>query len=234
MSGWKAVVFDLDDTLYPEREYVLSGFRAVAAWSEAKLAIPAEAGFAQLQSLFERGVRGDTFNQWLAANKKLDGATVRQLVEVYRDHQPAISPFPAVAAVLEALKKRALLGLLSDGYLATQQRKLAALNLAHFFDAVVFSDEWGREAWKPSAIPFEMVLERLGGVPPQSAVYVADNPLKDFLGARRTGLATLQVRLQGGLYADCDPPTASHNPDMVVDSISLIPSALERLMISAP
>ena len=30
MSGLHAIIFDLDDTLYPERDYVLSGFRAVA------------------------------------------------------------------------------------------------------------------------------------------------------------------------------------------------------------
>jgi hypothetical protein len=42
VSGWRAIVFDLDDTLYPERDYVLRGFRAVAAWSDPNLGIPAD------------------------------------------------------------------------------------------------------------------------------------------------------------------------------------------------
>ena len=45
MSRLEAVVFDLDDTLYPEADYVLSGFQAVADWAEVHL------GIADLSSL---------------------------------------------------------------------------------------------------------------------------------------------------------------------------------------
>ncbi len=60
MPALRAVVFDLDDTLYPERAYVLSGFHAVAAWAEEQLKIPRRLGFAELRQLFEDGVRGNT------------------------------------------------------------------------------------------------------------------------------------------------------------------------------
>jgi putative hydrolase of the HAD superfamily len=230
MGGWKAVVFDLDDTLYPERDYVLSGFRAVAEWSEARLSIPASEGFVELRALLDRGVRGDTFNQWLSARQKLDKSLIEQLVGVYRDHNPEIRPFPGVPELLSSLKKSSSLGLLSDGYLGVQQRKLQALNLRHFFDAVVFSDEWGRAAWKPNTLPFEKTLEKLGNIGPASAVYIADNPLKDFLGARKAGLATVQVKHPGGLYAGADPPTIDHRPDIVINSLDLIPVALDKLI----
>jgi len=64
---WRAVVLDLDDTLYPEAAYVRSGFRAVAGRAEGTLGIPAPEGERELVSLFEAGVRGDTFDRWLAA-----------------------------------------------------------------------------------------------------------------------------------------------------------------------
>jgi putative hydrolase of the HAD superfamily len=108
--------------------------------------------------------------------------------------------------------------LVSDGHLAVQRRKLAALGLAHHFDAVVFSDEWGREAWKPSLVPFMAVLERLG-VEASEAVYVGDNPAKDFLGARRAGMFAVRVCRPGGEYARLEPPTAQHAPHRIVTSL---------------
>jgi putative hydrolase of the HAD superfamily len=60
MPALRAVIFDLDDILYPERAYVLSGFHAVAAWAEEQLKIPRRLGFAELRQLFEDGVRGNT------------------------------------------------------------------------------------------------------------------------------------------------------------------------------
>lgn len=218
MGKWQAVVFDLDDTLYPERDYVLSGFQAVAGWAAIHLQIPKEVGFAELKGLFEQGVRGDTFNRWLAAHNLPEHDAISQMVQVYRRHIPEIAPFPDVPEVLAALRRRYRLGLISDGWLAVQQRKMAALGLDPFFHAVVLSDEWGREAWKPSAKPFEMIIQRLG-VDPARTVYVADNPLKDFLGCRRGGLFGVWVRRGGLEYTDLEPPTTEHAPHTVINSL---------------
>ena len=62
---WKAIIFDMDDTLYPERHYVLSGFRAVAKWFEANYGVSYETSGQTLISLFNKGIRGNTFNIWL-------------------------------------------------------------------------------------------------------------------------------------------------------------------------
>jgi len=229
VSGWRAIVFDLDDTLYPERDYVLSGFRAVAAWAEPNLGIPAEQGFAEMQALLDQGVRGEIFNRWLERHGLLDGASVAHLVELYRQHEPKISLFPEVTSLLRSLRTQYCLGLVTDGYREVQQRKLAALNLAGYFDAVVFADEWGRGAWKPSPVPFYAVLERLGHLSPAESVYVADNPAKDFLGARRVGMATVRVRRPTGFYANQEPADLEHHPDICVTSLDELSPALRRL-----
>ena len=39
LSSYEAIIFDLDDTLYPERAYVLSGFHAVAVWGKTHLGV---------------------------------------------------------------------------------------------------------------------------------------------------------------------------------------------------
>ena len=225
MDRWRAVVFDLDDTLYPEREFVLGGFMAAARWAEARVGIHADVGYADLCRLYESGVRGDTFERWLEEHGVEPGPHVSSLVDVYRRHEPRLEPFPGVPALLAGLGRDHLVGLISDGLHDVQRRKLNALGLGPVFDAVVFSDEWGRENWKPSTRPFLEILQRLG-VTADSAVYVADNPLKDFLGARQVGMHAIQILREGGEYARATAPTPQHAADRVIHDLSV----LERLV----
>jgi putative hydrolase of the HAD superfamily len=229
VNAWRAVVFDLDDTLYPERDFVLGGFLAAARWAETHLGIPADDGYTELRRLYESGVRGDTFNRWLEALGIEAAPIVPRLVDAYRRHEPRLEPFPDAVGVLYRLRPRLRVGLLSDGYLDVQRRKLDALNVAHLFDAVVFSDEWGREAWKPSTRPFLAILEQLQ-VAAASTVYVADNPLKDFLGARQLGISTVQVVRAGGEYASVAAPTPTHAADHVVRDLA----ECERVIAPSP
>jgi putative hydrolase of the HAD superfamily len=102
---------------------------------------------------------------------------------------------------------------------------LEALGLAPCFDAVVFSDSYGRDHWKPSTRAFLAVAEELN-LEPHRAVYVADNPLKDFLGARRAGMGTVRLTHADGEYVRCVPPTAEHAPDLTVDTIAKLGAVL--------
>jgi putative hydrolase of the HAD superfamily len=233
MNRWQSIVFDLDDTLYPERDYVLSGFKAVAHWAEEHASIPFEQGYRELKNLFESGVRGNTFNHWLAIHDlPIGDRLLSQLIRVYREHEPDLEPFPEIPAFLESIHHRCFLGLLSDGYLTVQRRKLTALRLAHHFDAVVFSDQWGRRSCKPSIKPFKAVLELLHSEAARS-IYVADNPLKDFFGARQLGMFSVRVRRPNGEYASLSPPTAQHAPDLTIESLTefaaFLTEALELL-----
>jgi putative hydrolase of the HAD superfamily len=224
----KAIVFDLDDTLYPEESYVLSGFRAVAAHAAARIGWPAEQALAELSELHRAGVRGDTFNRWLQARAQDSPELVAELIAVYRGHKPCLEPFPGVLALLAGLRSSYRLGLVSDGYLQVQQAKLEALGLEPYLDAVVFSDSLGRASWKPSPIAFEAVLARLG-VTAREAVYVADNPAKDFLGSRRLGMHGLRLRTPGCEHAAREPPTREHAPDGEIASLAELETYLGSL-----
>jgi putative hydrolase of the HAD superfamily len=228
VSKWQAIVFDLDDTLYPERNYVLSGFHAVAEWGEAHLGIPASQGMIELRKYFDAGVRGKIFNHWLESHQLPIPVWVDPLVQVYRNHKPTIRPFDGVPELLEALHAQYRLGLVSDGYLAGQERKLEALGLESLFDAIVFSDAWGREAWKPSPIPFWTILQQLGTTP-TCTMYVADNALKDFVGARQAGMFTLWVRRAEGEYARHLPPREEFAPHATISSLDELRQILEIL-----
>lgn len=120
--------------------------------------------------------------------------------------------------MLARLKSVVRLGIVSDGYLEVQQRKVAALGIATLFDAIVFSDQWGREFWKPHLRAYETALERLH-VEGSDAVYVADNPAKDFIGAKALGLWTVQLSHPDSLYAAIAPPSPRHAPHATIASI---------------
>jgi putative hydrolase of the HAD superfamily len=219
LNKLRSIIFDLDDTLYPEEEFVQSGFRTVAKWANQTLSIPREEGLQLLLDFYHIGVRGDTFNQWLSYYGYYDQSLIRSAVDIYRNHFPTLRFFPEVPNLLSVLRAKYLLGIISDGALKMQQNKIEALALKNIFHVIVLSDEWGREFWKPNTKPFIAALEKLG-VNPVDALYVGDNPLKDFLGARRLGIKTVWIRRGQGEYAAQEPPTPEYASDYCIQSLT--------------
>ena len=193
----QAAIFDLDDTLYLERDYVRSGYRAVG---EHLRAMGRTGTFERwLWARFERGQAAgafDAMNEHFALG--LSPADIAALVEVYRNHRPTIAPLPGIVELLSLLRPQYALGLLADGALPAQRLKLAALKLERFFDAVVFTEEIGRDAWKPSPVGFELMQRKMGTVP---LAYISDNPAKDFVAPNRLGWRTIQLLYPGQVHA---------------------------------
>jgi putative hydrolase of the HAD superfamily len=225
MPTLDAVVFDLDDTLYLERDYVISGFHAVAAWAERELNLPFDESLADLRSLFDEGAHRNTFDVWLRAHDLAPETHVRTMVGVYREHDPAISTFEVVPGLLARLAETCRVGLITDGRSPVQRRKMTALGLRSSFDAVVLTGDFGRDWWKPSVRPFELIIGLLEARA-HNAVYVADNPTKDFIGARAAGMSTIRIRTSLGLYSSLPAPTPAHAPDMDIKELSALDGAL--------
>ena len=198
MAILKALVFDLDDTLYPEASYVRSGFHAVAEWFGRCSILPADAVFERLWSAHLRGERGRTFDDLLAAAQVAPGRVqVADLVRIYRSHEPDISLFPGMAALLDEARLRSMrIAIISDGFLEAQQHKVLALGLARWADPILLTDAWGREFWKPHARAFEQAQEacraRAGEI-----VYIGDNPGKDFQAPHALGWNSIHLVMPG-------------------------------------
>jgi carbamoyl-phosphate synthase large subunit len=193
--SYRAVLFDLDNTLYPEEEFVISGFRAVAVCLSEHTKLTAETLEKKMWHILHTQGRARVFNT-LLAELDLDSVVwLRTLLLVYRSHQPRISLFPEVESGLVALKKRGLrLGLVTDGIASVQRRKVAALNLERHLDVIVCTDELGAGCSKPSTIPFEAAMTLLGFAPNET-IYLADDLSKDFAGPNRLGVKSVQVGL---------------------------------------
>ncbi len=195
----RAIVFDLDDTLFPEHQFVLSGLRTVGEWVSTYLSRP---GFyAKAEQLFREGRRGNIFNLALdQLGMVYDQKLIANLIDVYRNHKPNLSLYEDASWAIDYYKGKKQLGILTDGYLETQRNKVEALGLSEIFEAIVYSDEFGREHWKPSEIPYRKLMEKLtcNG---DECVYIADNPGKDFISARALGWQTIHICRKGGEYA---------------------------------
>jgi len=201
-----AVVFDLDDTIYPERMFVTGGIRAVATLLDVRF--PRPGGWelvltAVLESegpfrLFDRGLA------FCGAQRTPE--LIDELVDVFRHHVPVLEPWPGMVDLLAHLRASGIaIGLVTDGYLDVQQSKWRALGLEKMFDAVVFcADVDGLVRPKPDRAAFVKVATELGtrmGVDPDPLVYVGDNPARDFPAPDALGWQTVRVCRPGTWHA---------------------------------
>jgi len=223
------VIFDLDDTLYDEIEYCRSGCAAVAEFLSGLDQTPAVGRiFDALWGQFTAGNRSKTFDAALdELGIDYDKQRIAELVAVYRNHVPTIALPPDSEEVLRQLRAKYALGLLTDGFLPAQQLKVQALGIEGYFTSIVYTEQLGRESWKPSPAGFERILHDLGGRP-ETAVYVADNEQKDFIAPNRMGFATVQLLRPARVHTSAlagRGDAAQH----VINQISALPALVETL-----
>lgn len=223
LADVRGVVFDMDDTLYAEVEFVRGGFAAVAAEAGDRFSVDAPSFEAALERELERVYAGTArsghiFDRVLEEHGvPVDLETIAWLVSIYRGHRPELRPFDDVLPTLETLSGRVRIGLITDGPGVVQRAKFAALGLAPLFDATLFTDDLGQDHWKPSEHAYE-TMEHALGLEGSQLVYVADNPVKDFVGARARGWRTLRIRRPGGLHSRAEPEPG-HEPDGEIETL---------------
>lgn len=186
----KGVVFDLDDTLYSEKDYIRSGFRTVSDYLGG--------GFEeQLWRYFEAGepaIDGLLNSLGREAEKE-------SVIELYRSHKPSIQLYDGVAKMIAGLKSRGIkVGIITDGRPEGQRNKIEALALQNLVDDIIITDELGGDQFrKPCDIAFRLIQTRWR-LNAEEIVYVGDNAEKDFQGPEQLGMKTVLFRNREGLY----------------------------------
>ncbi|MGE7880574.1 HAD family hydrolase [Bacillus sp. NPDC094077] len=216
----KAIVFDMDDTLYKEKDYVVSGFKAVDDWIKENYK---ETEFYNIAiQLFNSGERKFVFNKTLEKlNIDYDEKFISNLIERYRFHKPDIQLLDEADWVLNNLINSVKIGLISDGYLVTQERKINALKLKERVHSIILTDKFGKGCWKPSEIPYEKISKELQ-VPHQQCVYIGDNLRKDFITAKRLKWLTIHINREDGIYRNLivEQPYQAH---YTIDNLRRLP-----------
>lgn len=194
LQGLKAVIFDLDDTLYGEKEYVRSGYRAIADIMPQvdRMDEKLWAAFEQKKSAIDEVLREEgIYNEEIK----------QKCLSVYRFHQPDIHFYAGVLELLQMLRADGYkLGVITDGRPEGQRAKIRALGLDELVDYIIVTDELGGvEYRKPNKAAFVKMQEALG-VEFEEMCYVGDNIKKDFIAPEMLKMKSFWFKNIDGLY----------------------------------
>lgn len=218
----RAIIFDLDDTLYPRRDFVLSGFSAVASDVEERWGVNALFAFTYLCRALTDGRAGTEF-QALCERHGIPTQEVAHFVNVFRLHRPDIQlPEISLSAIERLRRDRWRIGVLTNGLRDVQARKIDALGLAPMVDTVIFAEDVAAHG-KPAPEAFAAVLRALQ-VPASRAICVGDDLRCDVYGARAAGLRTVRLKTPHG------PDMLADDADVVIDSLEPLPAIAAHLL----
>ncbi len=194
IEGLKAVIFDMDDTLYGEKEYVRSGYAKIA-----QVLPQVENAAGKLWQLFEE--KKPAIDELLKQENIDCEETKKACLHAYRYQEPDIHLYPGVKELLEELRREGyLLGVITDGRPEGQRAKIRALGLEELVDQIVVTDEFGGPEYrKPNPIAFETMKEKLN-VAYAEMCYIGDNIKKDFIAPEQLGMRSIWFQNPDGLY----------------------------------
>lgn len=202
-------VFDLDDTLYHEIDFLKSGYRYIASLLSPE---NPEGLYAQMLDLYRQ--KQNVFD-WLVDKyqEHRPGTTKTWLLQQYREHIPSIQLHPAAKNFLQNLRLHNVpLGLITDGRSITQRNKIAALGLSKYFTDVVISEEFGSE--KPDERNF---IHFQNQHPGSNFYFFADNTNKDFIVPLKLGWRTFCVK-NAGNHIHPQAFDSDHAPEYIISS----------------
>lgn len=171
----RLIVFDLDDTLYKEIDFLKSAYKEISENINSNDKFLFESmmeWYSDKKDVFQ--ILSEKFNM-----SKLD------LVNIYRNHYPKeLKTDINLPVFLKKLSKNNKLGIITDGRSITQRNKLKSLKIEKYFDLIVISEEFGSE--KPNENNFT-IFEQFENT---QKYYVGDNINKDFICPNKLGWTT--------------------------------------------
>ena len=172
------IVFDLDDTLIYEIDYLKSAYYEIAGLIDED---NNEYIFDKMLSNYFKGL--NVFEEIIAEFPKM---TLEDLLKIYRSHIPNLKLRSYSLEILNYLKdKKCIIGLITDGRSITQRNKLKATKIEDYFDLIIISEEFGSE--KPNVENYNA----FNNFKTDKYYYIADNTKKDFIAPNKLNWETI-------------------------------------------
>jgi len=184
------IFFDLDNTLYDSEIYYDRAFKSISEFLQKEFKVEQESSFDFLYSNWKKTT--SMYNQMFDdVIDKFDlKISTSDLVKIFNEQEVYESDlFSDTIPVLQRLSNKFKLGIITDGDVSRQKRKLENCKLRDFVNFVIYTKEIEP---KPSPKPFQHALNQLSS----SAIrpfYVADNPKIDFKGAKQLNFSTIRI-----------------------------------------
>ena len=195
----KAVIFDIDNTLYSYDENHIYGMEALAVYCRDSFGITTD----EMQACYRKAGRimTDRIGTDTAAihSRMLRMQCMLELWEkplfphalnMYHAYWDTLirqaQPSPGVGTFMQELKKRGIrIGIGTDMTAYVQYKKLSALGLYSYIDFIVTSEEAGAE--KPDSHLFDICVEK-AGFSANKCAFIGDSLKKDVEGSAKCGL----------------------------------------------
>ncbi len=173
----KTIVFDLDDTLVHEIDYLKSAFIEIAQ----KVDVNDKGLYIEMLKWY-----GNKENVFQNLVERYPIITIAELKQLYRNHFPDFSQYTKVKSYLYELKSKGYnLGLITDGFSVTQRNKIKSLGIEELFDLIIISEEFGSE--KPNEKNYKIFHQ----FNTDEYFYIGDNVSKDFFAPNLLGWKTI-------------------------------------------
>lgn len=170
-------VFDLDDTLYKEIDFLKSAFKNIASIVDYDNSIQLYKNM--LNDYYKRN------NVFKKISQSYPEYSLDYLLNLYRSHYPDITLDNDTSKTLQFLRKCGITGLITDGRSSTQRNKIKALGLEDYFDKILISEEIGYS--KPDIRLFEQFHKYNS----ETYYYIANDTNKDFFAPNQLGWNTV-------------------------------------------
>ena len=190
MKTKKVIVFDLDDTLYNEIDFLKSAYKEIASIISDELLLDYTTIYEQMLEFYH--AKKNVFSEILSQYKLI--YSCQDLLNLYRNHKPNIKLTSDRKDVISWLKCNDIsMGILTDGRSLTQRNKIEALGLNKYISEIVISEEFGSE--KPNINNYKHFETIFGQA---QYFYIGDNIKKDFVTPNACDWITIRV-LDNGL-----------------------------------
>ena len=128
----------------------------------------------------------DTFNK---LNYKVDHNVINKLAVDYIEHLSDFNNLiPNTLMVLDSLKLKYKMHIITNGFKEVQKRKLIKSNLAHYFKTVTISEDIGVK--KPNKLIFNHAIKS-AKASIKNSIMIGDNYNADILGANKIGMKAI-------------------------------------------
>lgn len=182
----KAVIFDIDNTLYHEIEYFID---VVSAYNPLSVYVD------EIRQLLEAGFRyssADILRDILLHFDLYSKKHHDDLFDIYRSVHSNIILDEDAKISLEYLKRHNIkIGVLTNGVGQVQRNKFKCLNLKDYVDGVIYAKETGEE--KPYKKPFDSICNMLD-TPIRNTLMIGDNYKNDVQGALNAGMNSVLLK----------------------------------------
>ena len=225
MKKINIIVFDLDDTLYPQIEYTRQCLHSTVNYISDISGENKDVIKSKLDEILEKnGIEYKFIFHDLFKEINFDGMPqIREILELFWACKPQINLFDGVLDILTQLKTKYRLAILTDGHVHIQEQKIDTLGIKDFFETVLITDFLGAQYRKPSPAGYKKLLEDMK-IKPHDCIYVGNDPRKDFLACKELGIKT--VRIRQGDYKDLTLDE-NHEADVEIDDIADLLNIIE-------